>query len=114
MQAYLDWSRGNQWPVGTSLVEEHLGVERGSPDSVVPPAIAKGVLYVMERQTEGWRYLVVSDDGVIEYDSSTPSQTGDPVTGRSRSVAARGSRDHSCAECHSQATSDGVFGPPRE
>lgn len=110
-EAYLNWSLGNTWPVGITLVQELPAAQAGF---VGPARSRQGVdtvLYVMERSDTGWRYLVVSGDGSIEYDSAAPSQTNDATTSTSRGTPAQQPR---CGACHTQATSDGVFGPPRD
>jgi hypothetical protein len=87
VQAYRSWGPGSSLPRGSWLVARHSWrdyVEGEGPNRTDPAP-----LYVMYRDVKGWTYAAANAEG-----RKIPVVEG------------------VCQDCHTQARSDSVFGPP--
>ncbi|MGC4065688.1 MAG: hypothetical protein QM784_13775 [Polyangiaceae bacterium] len=87
-QTYRTWSRDSTLPVGTWLVARHLtNPEQAEPTREPTEALP---LYYMRLTDNGWQYGAATHDG-------RPIPVAREV----------------CQDCHTQARSQSVFGPPQ-
>ncbi len=87
LDAYLAWGPGSTLPKGTWLVARHAGRTNGEGAGLNSTALAP--IYTMYRGPNGWLYGAANAKGL-------------KIT-----VV-----DRVCHDCHTQARSDSVFGPP--